>query len=422
VHEAAATKDIDMPRITPVRRSTGRLLGVVLVGLLSSACATAPRLPAPATVLNTHAPVGFSPEVRQVGIDGGRTVEAFNQWLGQFPTSEVRAPLQILALSGGGAGSAFGAGALVGMTRAGTRPRFDLVTGISAGALLAPFAFLGPEWDRELAEAFDGGVATGLLQSRGLGSLFSPGLYHGEPLVQLVDRFVTTRLLQAVAAESAKGRRLLVGTTNLDTAESVIWDMGAIAAHEGDDAKRLFRDVLVASSSIPGIFPPVLIRVGSGSESFDEMHVDGGTTTPFFVTPEAGLFRLQPNDLLRQAEVLVLINGQLSVPPASTKVRPVPILSRSFATALTHSSRKSLELAAGLAERLDLGLTISSIPVDYPYRGALDFSHDTMHALFEYGERCARTGRFWISAEAAAERVGQVATGDAAPHPRCPAD
>jgi predicted acylesterase/phospholipase RssA len=357
-----------------------------------------------------------------VGIDGGRTVEAFNQWVRQFPASGAREPLQILALSGGGAGSAFGAGALLGMSRAGTRPRFDLVTGISAGALLAPFAFLGPDWDQEMARAFDGGVATGLLRARGLGSLFSPGLYRGEPLVELVDGFVTDRMVRAVAEEAAHGRRLLVATTNLDSAESVIWDMGAIAARGGDEARRLFRDVLVASSSIPGIFPPVLIRVAGDGEQFDELHVDGGTTTPFFVTPEAGLYRLQPHDLLRRAQVLVLINGQFSVPPLATKVRPLPIVSRSFTTALAHSSRKSLELVAALAERLDLGLTLSSIPTAYPYRGALDFSRDAMHELFVYGERCARSGRLWITPEAAAERVHRAPTNGADPRLDCPAD
>lgn len=402
----------------------GRLVRVplVLAAVLLTACAATPRLAAAPTAINTHAPAGFPPEVRQVGMDGARTAEAFNQWLGRFPSTGDREPLRVLALSGGGAGSAFGAGALVGMSRAGTRPRFDLVTGISAGALLAPFAFLGPNWDGELTEAFSGGAATDLLQKRGPASLFNPGVYRGEPLVRLVERFVTERMLRAVAAEAANGRILLVATTNLDSAESVVWDMGVIAAHGGEDARRLFRDVLVASSSIPGVFPPVLVRVGGNDEYFDEMHVDGGTTTPFFVTPEAGLFQLQPHDLLRRAQVLVLINGQLSVAPATTRVRPVPVMSRSFATALMHSTRKSVELVAALSERLDLGLMLSSIPTTYPYNGALDFSHDTMHALFEYGKRCAESGRLWMSADEAVERGRRIASAAAVRSEGCPAD
>jgi predicted acylesterase/phospholipase RssA len=399
-----------------------RILPLALACLLLAACAGTSRLQAPPTILNEHAPAGFPVTVRQVGIDGARTIQAFNEWIGTFPETGSGEPLRLLALSGGGAGSAFGAGALVGMTCAGTRPRFDLVTGISAGALLAPFAFLGPDWDAELTEAFAGGSATGLLRSRGLGSLFSPGVYRAEPLVQLVDHFVTNRLVAAVAAESAKGRRLLVATANLDTAESVIWDMGAIAARGGEDARKLFRDVLVASSSIPGVFPPVLIRVGNGAASFDEMHVDGGTTMPFFVTPEAGLFLLQPHDLLRRAQVFVLVNGQLSAAPTTTQVSPIPILSRSFSTSQMHSSRKSLELVAALSERLDLGMVFTSIPTMYPYRGALDFSREAMSSLFEYGRRCAGSGSLWMTADEAVERGRRVASTATIQSLGCPAD
>ena len=395
---------------------------LALAALLLAACTATPRLPAPPTVLNAHAPPGFPVEVRQVGIDGARTIDAFNDWMGTFPSAGSGEPLRLLALSGGGAGSAFGAGALAGMSRAGTRPQFDLVTGISAGALLAPFAFLGPEWDGELAEAFGGGAAIHLLRSRGLGSLFEPGVYRAEPLVQLVDRFVTDRLVAAVAAESARGRRLLVATTNLDTAESVIWDMGVIAARGGEPARKLFRDVLVASSSIPGVFPPVMIRVGDGGEWFDEMHVDGGTTTPFFVTPEAGLFLLQPHGLLRSAQVYVLINGQIGAAPATTRASPIPIVSRSFSTSQMHSSRRSLELVAALSERLDLGMVFSAIPAMYPYQGALDFSQETMHALFEYGRRCAESGRLWIPAGEAVERGRRAAISGSMESQDCPSD
>jgi predicted acylesterase/phospholipase RssA len=399
-----------------------RCLVFVPAALALAACMATPRLSAPPTVLHGHAPVGFPAEVRQVGIDGARTTEAFNEWVSTFPTTGSGEPLRLLALSGGGAGSAFGAGALAGLSRAGTRPRFDLVTGISAGALLAPFAFLGSDWDGEMTAAFDGGTATGLLRPRGLGSLFSPGVYRAEPLIQLVDRFVTDELVAAVAAEAAKGRRLLVATTNLDAAETVIWDMGVIAARGGADARKLFRDVLVASSSIPGVFPPVLIRVGGDGQQFDELHVDGGTTTPFFLAPEAGLFLLQPHELLRRAQVFVLINGQLGTAPTTTRLNPIPIVSRSFTTSQMHSSRKSLELIAALSERLDLGMVFSAIPTQYPYEGALDISRDTMHALFQYGQRCAESGRLWIAAEEALERGRLDARTAASSSQECPAD
>jgi len=175
--------------------------------------------------------------------------------------------INILALSGGGADGAFGAGALVGLTNAGARPQFSIVTGVSAGALLAPYAFLGPEWDKQLTDAYTSGRAEHLLQPRGLGVIFDSSVYRGRPLEELVDHFLSDELIQAVAREAASGRLLLVATTNVDTGETVIWDLGSIAMNGGPSSKALFRDVLVASASVPGMFPPVIIRVQDTGET-----------------------------------------------------------------------------------------------------------------------------------------------------------
>src|ERR1700734_752520 len=169
-------------------------------------------------------------------------------------------PVNILALSGGGADGAFGAGALVGLTRSALRPEFSVVTGVSTGALIAPYAFLGPDWDEELVEVYTSGRAEHLLHSRGLGALFGSSMYSGTPLKQLVDRYATDALIQAVAREASTGRLLLVATTDVSSGEPVIWDLGAIAMNGGAGARALFRDVLVASASVPGLFPPVVIR------------------------------------------------------------------------------------------------------------------------------------------------------------------
>src|SRR2546429_2787195 len=180
-----------------------------------------------------------------------------------------------------------------------------IFTGVSVGALIAPFAFLGPEWDQAMVEALGPDRTARLLQSRGLGVLFRPGAYRSEPLVELVDHLVSRRLIEAVATEAARGKVLFVATTDLDKQEAVIWDMGAIAAHGGEAARVLFRDVLVASASVPGLFPPVLIRVdGPDGESFDEMHVDGGTATPFFVASEIAQILPADFEVLPGAEAL----------------------------------------------------------------------------------------------------------------------
>lgn len=162
--------------------------------------------------------------------------------------------VDFLTLSGGGSNGAFTAGIMKGWTESGTRPDFEVVTGVSTGALAAPFIFLGPDWDDELEEAYVGGAASSLLQTQGLGALVGSGVYKGEPLRALVERYVDKAMLQAVAAEFAKGRVLLVATTDLDSQRGVSWDLGAIASAGTPEALELFRSVLVASASIPGHF------------------------------------------------------------------------------------------------------------------------------------------------------------------------
>ena len=306
------------------------------------------------------------------------------------------------------------------MSRRGDRPRFDVVTGVSTGALIAPFAFLGPSWDGELIEAFDSDRAEHLLQQRGLSFLFRPGLYRSEPLVELVDHFVTDRLIKAVADQAAQGRLLLVATTDLDKEEAVIWDMGAIAAQGGPAARKLFRDVLVASASIPGLFAPVLIHVEAGGESYDEMHVDGGTTQSFFVASEIMQLESKHFQALENARVFVLVNGQLGVYPETTPETPVSVLVRSFSAGLMHASRKTLELTAALAERYDMEFLFTYIPLRYAFVGPLDFSHDAMHSLFNYGAHCAEEDQLWSTMEEAVERGQEVATAGPGHTEDCP--
>ncbi|MCL6634858.1 MAG: patatin-like phospholipase family protein [Peptococcaceae bacterium] len=191
-----------------------------------------------------------------------------------------RDDFNILALSGGASGGAFGAGALVGLTRSGRRPDFAIVTGVSTGALIAPLAFLGSEWDERLADAYVGGHAADLLSIRGFAGALGTGLFKGEGLEALIAPIIDERLMDAVAAEHARGRRLLIATTNLDSQKATIWDMGAIASRGGEAALKLFREVMLASASVPGLFPPRLFDVEAGGERFQEMHVDGGVAAP----------------------------------------------------------------------------------------------------------------------------------------------
>jgi predicted acylesterase/phospholipase RssA len=192
----------------------------------------------------------------------------------------------ILALSGGGADGAYGAGFLKGWTEHGSRPVFDVVTGVSTGALIAPFAFLGSDYDGEL-EAFYTGVSTDSVLTFTLFRAVFGGsaVADTEPLRQILMATVNTDLTARIAAEHRKGRRLLVATTNIDSQRPVIWDLGAIAATGRPDAPALIRKVVLASASIPGAFPPVLFPVEANGEAFQEVHVDGGVTLSIFAYP-----------------------------------------------------------------------------------------------------------------------------------------
>ena len=323
-------------------------------------------------------------------------------------------PVKILALSGGGADGAFGAGALVGLTRAGSRTQFDVVSGVSAGALIAPYAFLGPAWDAQLAEIYTTGQAEHLLQPRALGALLGSSLYRGAPLHALVDRYATDAVIQAVAREAAAGRLLLIVTTDVETGEPVVWDLGSIAMNGGENARALFGDVLVASASVPGIFPPVILRVAEQNAVYEEAHIDGAISLPFFVP--SGF-----NDRGHGSQVYVIVDGRLSEPSLSVPLRARAIVSRSVATGLNHLTRTMLELTASNAALEGAQLHYSAIPSRYPTTADFDFHAGPMRSLFGYGYECARAGRLWISSQAL-DRPAASGLGDAPQHIPCPVD
>jgi hypothetical protein len=406
------------PEMMQYFRAGGLCLAVLLT---LSACATVGRREAPLLTSGDAAPTGFTREVMYV--DDGREDhdDDTTRLLWKIRESAAGGRINVLALSGGGSGIAFGAGALVGWTRSGTRPEFQIVTGVSAGALLAPLAFLGPSWDHTVTEAFSGVQTQHLMQSHWIRALFGASVYRGEPLVELVDRYVTDDMLRAVAAQASRGRLLLVGTTDLDHERTVIWDMGRIAAEGGERARRLFRDVLVASASIPGIFPPVLIRVREGGVEFDEMHVDGTTTAPFFIGPKTGPMSREDMQALEGATVYVIVNGQLGGSRLTTPVRTVSIVRRGVDAVLESSSRAAVEAAESVSNQAEMTLRVSEIPDDYPYTGWLDMGPANMGALFDFGVRCAAQNGLWDSAPHALSRAKHSASAAPGEPAACPA-
>ena len=314
-----------------------------------------------------------------------------------------REDFNILALSGGAAGGAFGAGALVGLTKAGTRPTFAIVTGVSTGALIAPLAFLGSEWDDRLADAYIGGHAAELLSLKRLGATLGPSLFRGDSLDGLVAPFVDLEMIEAIAHEHARGRRLLIATTNLDSQKATIWDMGAIATRGGEEAVHLFRDVLVASATLPGLFPPKLFDVEApdgegGMARYQEMHADGGIAAPLFLMPDALLRWRELGQRLRRGRVYVIFNTVLDPSPRTTPTGVTSIMGRSFETMLRFSYRQALSVAAGFCARHNLPLWSASIPTSFENFSMMKFETAIMKQTFDNAEALAISGRLWSSA------------------------
>jgi predicted acylesterase/phospholipase RssA len=302
-----------------------------------------------------------------------------------------------LALSGGGGDGAYGAGILNGWTASGTRPDFTLVSGVSTGALIAPFAFLGPAYDSYLTEFYTSGVAETLVAQPSITNiLFGSGLFGDGRLRDLIGRYVNADLLDAIAAENAKGRRLLVVTTNLDSQRAVIWNMGAIAASNVPNRVELFRDVLAASASIPAVFPPQFIDVSAGPTQFQEMHVDGSVVTPVFTLPQTLLLRDGKLRTTGKGQIYVIINGRLEPEFEVTQNNTLAIVGRSFTTASRARSRAALAATYALARTNNIGFNLTFVDESGPKAPAAQgFNTAYMRALYQDGLEKGRTGRFW---------------------------
>ncbi|MFZ0267977.1 patatin-like phospholipase family protein [Caulobacter sp.] len=361
------------------------------------------RLPAPLTQHESQIEaVGF-PGVRLSVDEADEALRNVADRLAPLRPLLGGSDFNILALSGGAAGGAFGAGALVGLTKAGTRPNFAIVTGVSTGALIAPLAFLGPEWDDRLTDAYVGGHAAELMSLRRLGPTLGPSLFRGDSLDGLVAPFFDLEVIQAVAREHARGRRLLIATTNLDSQKATIWDMGAIATRGGEAAVKLFRDVLVASATLPGLFPPKLIDVeapdgNGGMKRYQEMHADGGIAAPLFLMPDALLRWRELGQRMRRGRVYVIFNTVLDPSPRTTPPGVTSIMGRAFETMLRFSYRQALSVAAGFCARHNLPLWSASIPNSFENFNMMKFETALMRRTFDDAEALAIRGQLWSSA------------------------
>ncbi|KPK66887.1 MAG: hypothetical protein AMS21_00365 [Gemmatimonas sp. SG8_38_2] len=303
-----------------------------------------------------------------------------------------------LAISGGGADGAFAAGLLLGWTEAGDRPVFTTVTGVSAGALVAPFAFLGPEYDHVLKEVSAELTAADVFEKRRMiRGLRSDAMASTEPLQRLIETYVDQEVMEKIAAAHREGRMLNIGTANLDSLRPVVWRIGAIANSGHPRALELIRKILLASASIPGAFPPVLIDVETGEEQFDELHVDGGAASQVFLYPagldwDAVLAKLQ---VPGRPKVYVIRNSRLDPAYEQVMNKLFPIARRSLSSLIRTQGLGDLYRIYLQTCRDGLDFNLAYIPADFDERSEGEFDTVYMKKLFDMAFERAKDGYVW---------------------------
>jgi len=362
---------------------------VLSLGLALGACTSLPRTPYTAAEAQAS---------RVLDIDGLRRYADEPVTKFSFEKDTSTATKTYLALSGGGADGAYGVGVLNGWTAARTRPTFSVVSGVSTGGLIAPFAFLGSQYDDTLKDVYTSGIAETLLNDPSIMRvLFGSGLFGNTRLRELVARYVGPEIMAQVARENAKGRRLLIVTTDLDTQRTAIWDMGKIASIGTPEALKLFRDVMAASASIPLVFPPIMIDAEGQGRKFQEMHVDGGVTAPVLTLPDALLFQGSRLPGSARMDIYILVNKKIERNFELVSNSTIDVASRSL-SAITQSQTRSIIFSTyDFAKRNRLGFHLSYIARDYPAPPSEGFDTGYMRALYQYGYEKAASGQAWTS-------------------------
>lgn len=302
----------------------------------------------------------------------------------------------MLALSGGSDNGAYGAGLLNGWSRSGMRPEFTIVTGVSTGALIAPLAFLGPDQDATLERIFTTSSAKDIYRGRFAPSIpLSPSAASTKPLARLIEAEMTNALIDRVGREHARGRRLFVGTANLDAQRMVIWNMGAIAASDAPGRYLLFRQVLLASSAIPAFFTPVMIESQRAGRTISEMHVDGSTTAQMLTLPDEEITGDRPAAGPRPQQIYLIVNNKLNGEFKLVKPKTIPIASRSISLNLRSSMVGTVGLSYLYAKERGIDFNLSFIDKAYPGEDHKLFDNAYMRGLYSHGLTLGQSGDFW---------------------------
>jgi len=398
-------KSISQPVGLPGWSLSRVILAVVLLittNLALSSCAALPMRNALPEQYVQEAQIEDMPFARfwgdEVPADWGAQLSEIKKQAGPLDPQVKDRMVNYLAISGGGANGAFGAGLLAGWTAAGNRPEFGIVTGVSTGALIAPFAFLGPEQDAQLKKFYTTTSTGDIITRRTILSIFrGVSISDSEPLQETLTKIFDQQMLDAIAAEHARGRRLFVGTTNLDAGRPVIWNIGAIAASKHPRATELVVDVLLASASIPGVFPPVYIEVAAGGEEYDEMHVDGGTSAQVFLFPASLDARKidQKFGIQGTYRLFLIRNARLTSEWQAVEPRVTRIATRSVSTMVLAQGMGDMYRIYFRTQEEGIDYNLAFIPEDFTIKSKELFDPEYMSQLFDLGYRMAEGGYPW---------------------------
>jgi predicted acylesterase/phospholipase RssA len=393
IAENLMRKTRDMFEFAAVRRffRVAVVVAGAAIGLSTSSCAEI-RTPYTESDLDSAVPMGI-PRVRTWA---DAPLSVLKGQVAQLPGFERTREYSILALSGGGEHGAFGAGLLAGWSESGRRPIFNIVTGVSTGALMAPFAFLGSAYDDRLKSLYTDISFHSLLSGSPVFGLFGEGLYSTRPLQNMIARQIDQTMLADVAAAHRQGRRLFIITTNLDAQRPVLWNMGAIAASGRPEALELFRKVILASASVPGLFDPVFIDSEANGRHFKEMHVDGGTALQVLAAPIrlAAAGRLTLTSGL-PGKIYIVINNTLDPAFVVTKPKTLTITERAFNTLMKSDVYDTILGSYLFAQKQWFEFNLAYIPNTLKFRTVELIDPAYMRALFELGRDRGRLGGEW---------------------------
>ena len=378
--------------------------GLAVLALLSlCGCALPPeRINPPPPELVGVADIPGIPHARQWGDAPPEEIES---WL-QLPEDVLRERYggvmrrehDYLVISGGGGNGAFGAGLLAGWSEHGSRPEFQIVSGTSTGALIAPFAFLGPSHDATLKEMYTRYSTEDLVEYRSVIGIFRwDAALSTERLRDLIARYVSDEVIEAIAAEGKRGRSLFVGTTNLDAGRPVVWDITRIAASPSPGARDLIHDIILASTSIPGAFPPVIVAVEAGGVRYDEMHVDGGVTSQLFLASTGIDWRDVHEKLAVEGDpnLYVIRNSRIRPEPEAVQRRLIPVLGRTVSTLINAQGIGDIAKLYAMSAEYGFNFQVAYIPDSFEGEAQETFDRQYMGRLFEFGYELARAGEAW---------------------------